>query len=65
MSEPARCRVVLPGFKMFGIAAHPCGRLLTDLCGVCQVFEAHKGEWAAMFNECHTAARVAVPGDIL
>lgn len=61
-----RCRRT---FRLPKYAGEPrdvvCNRLMTDQCASCVVFDKHKDEWYAVFNEYRDEPRVAVDGDIL
>lgn len=66
MSEE-RCQHVIPKLRFMGRDVAParvCGRLMTDLCGVCKWVDAHKDERHAVFNEYRDEPRKAVEGDI-
>lgn len=58
-----RCQHVIHAPKCAGGGSRICGRLMTDLCGFCLVYNAD--DWAAIYNEYRDTPRVAVDGDIL
>jgi hypothetical protein len=49
MLEPERCQYMVPPFRAMGktiIEERICGRLLSDLCGICKEYDRYKDEWA-------------------
>lgn len=57
MTEERRCGIRLPHVGV-------CNRLISDPCGYCRVYDAHKEQWAEVFEELQGQPRVAVDGDI-